>query len=351
MDYLRSFPEVYRNATTFHREIATIPFVEEIFTTNWDDLFETECGALPVVTPEDFVLWEMPGRKVFKIHGSVTSLGSLVLTTQDYERSYQQLESGLIGSRLKLALATRTVLFCGYSLSDPDFVRLYHIVCREMGTAKPAIYVVTLDEPRVAEFRSMSLTPILTDASYFFEELKKRLVAERIMIGEQNLAEMYRLLQKVRDQHRKLHRSFQIHKHPETVFAASYQDGLAHACEHILSMATTGKYSHSCQIHASVKAYDEIRADKLKNRRYDDVAYIDGYRNGLAYLIAPPAMRKKLPFYYVFGAGEIRNLDEYAKVARQAKDLHKQAYRHAQRMVGQLSNAGRLIEFHHIAFL
>jgi hypothetical protein len=76
-DYIRSFPELYRIATRFHRELSTLFLVDTIVTTNWDSFFEDECGALPFVTADDYAFWEQSVRKVFKIHGSANSLGSI----------------------------------------------------------------------------------------------------------------------------------------------------------------------------------------------------------------------------------------------------------------------------------
>lgn len=73
LNYFRSFPTLHRKATAFHREVSTIPTVENIVTTNWDTYFEQECGATPFITAEDFAFAEIPGRKVFKIHGSIDS--------------------------------------------------------------------------------------------------------------------------------------------------------------------------------------------------------------------------------------------------------------------------------------
>ena len=86
IDYVKSFPELYRQATGFHQELSTIYQIQEIITTNWDSFFEEECGAIPFVTPEDFAFWECPGRKVFKIHGSINNLGSIVVTKEDYRK-------------------------------------------------------------------------------------------------------------------------------------------------------------------------------------------------------------------------------------------------------------------------
>lgn len=189
-DYLKSFPEVYWRASRVHRELATIPYIEEIFTTNWDDLFERECGATPVVTAEDFVFWNLPGRKVYKVHGSINNYGSLVATNEDYERCYERLHSGLIGSRLKLALATRTILFVGYSLRDHDFRRIYDLVQKEMGELIPHAYIITLDEASKERYEALGLTPIFTDARFFLSALIREARGRRVD-ASRRLANLY----------------------------------------------------------------------------------------------------------------------------------------------------------------
>jgi hypothetical protein len=64
-DYIESFPFLLDTATQFHQELSTIPHLDDIVTTNWDTYFERYCGAVPFVSPRDFVFWDMPGRKVF----------------------------------------------------------------------------------------------------------------------------------------------------------------------------------------------------------------------------------------------------------------------------------------------
>ena len=122
LDYVSSFSELYRNATRFHRELSTLFYIETIITTNWDDYFEKECGAVPLSTPADFALWNIPGRKVIKIHGSANNYGSIIATEEDYASAKETLEKGSLGSALKLLLATKTILYIGYSLLDYDFI-------------------------------------------------------------------------------------------------------------------------------------------------------------------------------------------------------------------------------------
>jgi NAD-dependent SIR2 family protein deacetylase len=126
IDYVKSFPELYGTATQFHKELSTIPHLDSIFTTNWDDFFEQECAATPIVTGEDFrVLFDLSGRKVFKIHGSIYNYGSIVATEQDYRECYKRLSTGIIGAQLKLLLMSKLVVFIGFSFSDEDFKKIY----------------------------------------------------------------------------------------------------------------------------------------------------------------------------------------------------------------------------------
>src|SRR6266498_3801751 len=52
-EYAHQYPELYNLATRFHKELAPLWMIKTIVTTNWDDYFERECGAIPIVTPKD----------------------------------------------------------------------------------------------------------------------------------------------------------------------------------------------------------------------------------------------------------------------------------------------------------
>ena len=161
-DYIESFPELLRNATRFHREIATLFYVDTYVTTNWDDYFERYCGAIPFVTAEDFAFWNARGRKVFKIHGSVSSYGSVIANAEDYRRAQRQLERGAVGSALKMFLSTKTILYVGYSFSDDDFLRIQRYLAREMQETAPMAYIVSLDRSAESRLRALHLMPITT---------------------------------------------------------------------------------------------------------------------------------------------------------------------------------------------
>jgi hypothetical protein len=331
--YVDAFPELYRVATRFHQELSTFFNIDTYITTNWDNYFERECGAAPFVTAEDFALWNVPGRKVFKIHGSVSSFGSILTTAEDYAHARTQLEKGALGSALKLMLATKTVVYVGYSFGDDDFLSIQAYLSEELRQVSPAAYIVTIDRDSEARFRALGLLPIFTDATYFFSVLKKHLATEGHFLPDDRLSGTVPALMHARSEHVRLMRTYKPHENPESIYAAFYQDGLKHAFERILAMKHTGQYSHRCNIIEQVRRYEKIRADNLKRTRYLDVAYIDGYMNGMIFLLLNDEERKDLPYYYVYGVKEQpRTLDAYKAAVKNLKSHHKSALRLARRM-------------------
>ena len=147
IDYVKSYKELYSFATKFHRTLSTIPHLNDIVTTNWDDFFERECSATPIVTGEDFAIFQdISGRKVFKLHGSVYNYGSIVATKEDYQKCYSRLSTGIIGANLKVLLMSKTLVFVGFSFQDDDFQRLYRLLNKDVSGLIPHAYVVTLEE-------------------------------------------------------------------------------------------------------------------------------------------------------------------------------------------------------------
>ena len=110
-----------------HRLIANTPFAG-VITTNYDKLLErgyVESGkGMPKTpTPDDTAmlgpLLFQGGFYILKAHGDIDRVDNVVLTASDYRRishanpAFEALFSAI--------LLTKTVLFVGYSLNDPDF--------------------------------------------------------------------------------------------------------------------------------------------------------------------------------------------------------------------------------------
>lgn len=351
-DYMKMFPEVYRWATRFHKELSTIPYIQDIVTTNWDDLFERECDATPVVTPEDFAAFsDVPSRRVFKLHGSINNVGSIVATEEDYRRSYENLATGIIGSALKVLLASKVVVFVGCSLQDEDFNKTYQILNTEMRNLLPKSFLVTLNENANATLNSLNMntTPIVTDATYFIHTLKGALVNDKLMIPDERFDGIRTALIRVNEEHLKS-TSLELRSHPEAIFPIAYQDGLSHAFEHILGRRNSGNLSNEQYVSRLIDLYEKTQKDFLDAKRYFDVAYIEGYRNGLLYFVFDDKQRSSLPMYYLFGCKEkIRDFEQYTKLAVNAYKLDESAYALARKTADRVHEEG--VELHHVPFL
>lgn len=351
IDYVHAFPELYGRVTEFHSELSTIPHIHEIFTTNWDDFFEKECGAIPVVTGEDYAIFEdIPGRKVFKIHGSVYNYGSIVATEQDYKECYKKLSTGIIGAKLKTFLLSRTMVFVGFSFEDEDFQRIYRLLKKDVKGMIPHLYVVTLDENADKKLQSLKINakPIITNAVSFIQNLKKQLTENNQMLPDRNFRYINEIHRKVWVEHGKVS-SLGILKHPDSIYSLCYQDGLQHAFEHIISNKHAGRYSDPGKMVRVIESYDYLVKQYLHVGNYVDCAYFTGYLNGQMYLLLDDKERKSLPLYYLFGCDSIFNFKQFLKLEKNAAKYHKSAHKFALKMAKRIHSDG--IVFHRTPFL
>jgi hypothetical protein len=346
-DYISSFSELYGLATRFHQELATMFPISEIITTNWDDYFERECGATAFVAADDFTFWNVPGRRVLKIHGSVNAFGSIVATRNDYERCYQRLSRGLLGSNLKVALATKTLLYIGFSFHDDDFARIHKYLTREMRGTIPRSYLVTLDRSSDAQIAEIGVQPIYTDATFFLSRLKERLVADKHMIADQRYNGIWPFYERVLRAHDGVS-AISFARNPDIMYCLAYQDGLQHALARIMTFRRTGEYSHACKCANTIASYSEkVRPEKLRAHAYPTVAYVDGYVNGHMYFVLTDKDRRACPLYYVFGCRyDLRSFADFRAALRDSARFHKAAHNLALQFVKRGKIAEGML-FHH----
>jgi NAD-dependent SIR2 family protein deacetylase len=311
LDYVDSFNDLRNLATRFHKELSTIPFINEIVTTNWDTLFEEESGAIPIVTAADYAFWDMPGRKVFKIHGSISNIGTIIATHEDYMKCYKSLSNGVIGASLKHMLATKTVVFVGYSFRDEDFQKIYSFLQKELGDAMPKSYIITRsNKPSGIADNSVI---IHTDGSYFMHKLKESLVQKEMMLDDARFPIIDNLLFKAALAHQEVIELDAFSKYPELIYTSSYQEGLIHALERIHMRHGTGEYSDEHHISHLIHSYDRLLKGAVRAQKYFDASYIDGYLTGLFTLVLDNI--DEAPVFYLYGyKQDINTLDELSKL-------------------------------------
>ncbi len=353
-DHIDSFPELVRSATRFHQELGTFYPIKNIVTTNWDTYFERLCKATPFVTDSDLAFWEAANRRVLKIHGSIANYGSIVATTEDYQQCHDRLSTGIIGSFLKTILATQTVIFIGYSMADSDFLTIYDFVKKQMNSLHKQAYVVTPFAEDCERFKDAGLIPIKTDGAYFLSQIKAHAVTQGDMISDDVFDSALEFHYKVFLEHQLLHNSVKLRDFPDVIFAASYQDGLMHSLERAIEMKGSGQYSHRCDIRRVIDTYMKWQKEKRQRGIYEDVAYIEGYINGLVFLLMSEQDRAKSspPLYFMFGAkSDIYDIDGFLDQIRSCPKVHKRAHKRALRYLDRLTGELAGIEFHHPPWL
>jgi len=298
-----SFPESRRLATQFHLEMATIPQFDQIITTNWDDYFERVCGALPLVTDSDFALWNIRGRKVLKLHGSINNPGTIVATSEDYRRARGRLSRGALGAALRMALATKVILFVGYSLRDADFRQIYRYLSRTMGNLLPKSYIVTHSARPLPPFIKGHV--IQTDGTFFMSRLQEALTAGGFMLRNDRIFRLIKHRQDLTEAHERTHR-LNLQRFPAAFYAINYQDGLGHALDRAVSEWHTGTYNDPRWLDDQLHGYQHLVASARKKKRYADEAYIVGYMFGLFYL--RQGMPWGPPLYALLPADPFRSL-------------------------------------------
>ncbi|TCK98018.1 SIR2-like protein [Natranaerovirga hydrolytica] len=316
-NYIDDFPEIYGRVTRFHRELSTIACIKEIITTNWDDYFERECNCVPFVTSQDFALSGICDRRVYKIHGSINNLGSIVATESDYKACYNKLQKNIIGSKLKLLLseADKTVVFIGYSLYDEDFIRIWNYLQKEMKDFMPHYYVVTLDEHIEDRLDNRNIIPIITDGTFFLHKLKNELIAEGSLITDDIYGYAEFLCDITLEKHSEVEERLQ--DFPDLIYTLMYQDGLIHSFQRAYSKKRDGYYSDKHKICASIRGYYELYNKYAEYDRVFDCAYIQGYLVGLQALMDYTTEQKpSIPSqYFIFDdEDKLWTMDQYIEI-------------------------------------
>lgn len=134
--------------TELQRILARFPW-DVVFTTNYDRLLEQalyEQGREVDVIVEDTQVGRVTERSrttLVKMHGCISHPHSLVATREDYD-AYDLQHPATI-TYLQSLLSTRTFLFVGFSLRDPNFRDIYRIVQQVLGSFRRYAYAILLE--------------------------------------------------------------------------------------------------------------------------------------------------------------------------------------------------------------
>lgn len=133
-----------------HKAFARLPF-DTVYTTNFDLLLED--GYSAIGKPFRSLVGELQipfhggplSTNVVKMHGDLRHEEHIVVTRADYESYLDRYP--VIATHLSAMLITRTPLFIGYSLSDPDFGHIRNVIRSRLGQFERMAYIVQFNQP------------------------------------------------------------------------------------------------------------------------------------------------------------------------------------------------------------
>jgi hypothetical protein len=133
---------------TAHKEFCTIPF-DIVCTTNFDFLLERQYDltpryVYPVVDEEQLSINSASaGTLLLKLHGDLRHPNRLIVSEVDYDGFLANYP--LLATYLSNLLITKTAVFIGYSLDDPDFRQVWHIVLDRLGRSRRMAYALAVN--------------------------------------------------------------------------------------------------------------------------------------------------------------------------------------------------------------
>ena len=162
----RELGDVRYQSNRTHDLIVSLP-VQRIYTTNFDDLLERAAHKKGinrhVIHDASHVGFsDTSTLSIVKLHGDLAAPGSLVISANDYYGYFTR--NPAVADLLKVELQTHTVLFLGYSFSDPDFGMILGKVAAQSGPDRPLLYSLQLSPRDLAvrglEKRGIKVIPL-----------------------------------------------------------------------------------------------------------------------------------------------------------------------------------------------
>lgn len=190
-----------------HELLVSLP-VQRIYTTNFDNLLEQasqkkQINRNVIYNASHVGLSDTSMLSIVKLHGDLADPSSIVLTARDFY-SYTA-RNPAVADLLKVELQTRTVLFIGYSFSDPNLAMILGNAVFQTGATPPLIYAIQFQPTPLAvlAMKARGVTVIGIDAKPGTAQAEERI--------EEWLQQFSRSLNSME---RRRHQSFEMRNFP-----------------------------------------------------------------------------------------------------------------------------------------
>jgi hypothetical protein len=161
-----------------HKAFCSIPF-NFVCTTNFDTLLEQQYrliprSCIPLIYENQLTINQRASEvELFKLHGDLHDSDRLIVSESDYDGFLSNYP--LIATYLANLLINKTAVFIGYSLDDPDFRQIWHVIGQRLGRSRRKAYVLSVS-PKNADIsrydrRGVKVINLLGERDQFSEIL------------------------------------------------------------------------------------------------------------------------------------------------------------------------------------
>jgi NAD-dependent SIR2 family protein deacetylase len=157
--------------------VSQIPYIDQIITTNYDNLFELAYESrINVIYNNDSYTKNKNSENsnLFKIHGDFSDYSSIVLSKNDYANFIANNDRNLIIGKIKEILATKTVIFIGFSFEDMDINGILNWILEVIGKNTHYIIIPNAPTHKVEFLKSKGINYINMTAESFINDISKR---------------------------------------------------------------------------------------------------------------------------------------------------------------------------------
>ncbi|MDO7854436.1 SIR2 family NAD-dependent protein deacylase [Hymenobacter convexus] len=134
-----------------HEQLAGIPYIKQIISTNYDRMFELTHELLDLLVDSNKLPQLSPNKPtLYKIHGHLDDTRTLVITRSDYQRFFSKADP-LLWKHLESLMASRTFVFVGYAVEDPNVLDVFLRVYDALGEHMRPAYVVSPNMGRLKQ--------------------------------------------------------------------------------------------------------------------------------------------------------------------------------------------------------
>ncbi|MGH2614369.1 MAG: SIR2 family NAD-dependent protein deacylase, partial [Thermomicrobiales bacterium] len=270
----------------------------------------------------------------FKMHGSISNVSTLVVTENDYAESLTRLSQNALGARIRDLLASKVVVFIGYSMTDWNFDRLYSALRADLGKFAPTAFVVSPHAGSAAERNGLS--HLQTSGVKFVRELKTALQHDCLVADERY--DKIELIESRAFRADEIAKEIPHEEYPSVLYCWMYLEGATDACFRIQNRRGSGQYSDAHHVQWEARRYLQAIDRAMSRGRFHDAAYMEGYANVLlALIIDAEDDVATFPYFFMYGSDDdLTNPEEFRTALEQSRRRAPKQRAYARRLLDGL---------------